>query len=112
MCVFFFRFYSSLKKKCAVKVNKKMTDWIKVQRAGPFSLNSNHPTSNVFIADFIELNDFEFPRTIITLNDKLFNELSECTECDKKSDEDNLHKNDELIENDKDSKEINNTIQS
>lgn len=69
-----FRFYSSLKKKCAVKVCKKLTDWIKVQRPGPFSLNANQPTSNVFIADFIELKNFQFCRTVIALNEKILNE--------------------------------------
>lgn len=70
------RFYSSLKKKCALKVCKSMTDWIKVQHTGPFSLNGNQPTSNVFIADFIELKNFQFSRAVISLNEKLFKELT------------------------------------
>lgn len=80
------RFYSSLKKKCAVKVCKKLTDWIKVQRPGPFSLNANHPTSNVFIADFIELKNFQFCRTVIALNDKILPESEMKIECNPISD--------------------------
>lgn len=46
-----------------------------MQRPGPFELNGNQPTSNVFIADFVELNNFQFCRTVIELNDKIFKEL-------------------------------------
>lgn len=46
-----------------------------MQKPGPFELNGNHPTSNVFIADFVELNNFQFCRTVIELNDKIFKEL-------------------------------------
>lgn len=66
------RFYSSLRNKCALNVSKKLIDWIRKQRAGPFPLNANQPTSNVFIADFIELNDSAFCRTVIELNNKIF----------------------------------------
>lgn len=52
-----------------------MLNWIAAQRSGPFELNGNHPTSNVFIADFVELNNFQFCRTVIELNDKIFTEL-------------------------------------
>lgn len=79
-----------------------MTDWIKEQRAGPFSLNSNQPTSNVFIADFIELNDFEFPRTVIALNDKLFIELNESN-----NESDNIHNENDKISNEKSNNIIN-----
>lgn len=78
-----FRFYSSLRKKCAMAVNKKLIDWIKSQRAGPFSLDANQPTSNVFIADFIELNNFEFCRTVVGLNDRIVLPISECNSSDK-----------------------------
>lgn len=73
--LFCYRFYSSLKAKCAANVQKKLIDWIKVQRPGPFAMNGNKPTSNVFIADFVELNNFQFCRTVIELNDKIFKEL-------------------------------------
>lgn len=58
-----------------MNVNKKLNDWISVQRSGPFELNGNRPTSNVFIADFVELNNFQFCRTVIGLNDKILTEL-------------------------------------
>lgn len=92
-----YRFYSSLKKKCAKNVSKKLTKWIKLQQPGPFSLNADQPTSNVFIADFIELNDFEFCRTVIGLNNKIFNE-STIIERDSNDNNDNLNK----IENNSD----------
>lgn len=66
-------------------MNKKLIDWIKVQRPGPFELNANQPTTNVFIADFIEINNSEFCRTVIELNDKILKELL----CDKNNDNDN-----------------------
>lgn len=56
-------------------MNKKLIDWLKVQKPGPFELNENQPTSNVFIADFVELNNFQFCRTIIELNDKIFKDI-------------------------------------
>lgn len=68
---------------------KKLTDWIKVQRPGPFSLNANQPTSNVFIADFIELKNFQFCRTVIALNDKIFNESTIKSESNPISDNEN-----------------------
>lgn len=99
---FIYRFYSSLKKKCAVSVNKKLIDWIKVQRPGPFELNANQPTTNVFIADFIELNNFQFCRAVVELNDKIFKELLfECSS-DKHNDKDdkgNENKNENDNEN-------------
>lgn len=102
------RFYSSLKEKCAVKVSKEMTDWIKVQQPGPFSINENQPTSNVFIADFIELNNFQFSRTVIALNEKIFKELIKI-ECNK-SDNINDPEDPNEIRGDKDDKE--NTIKT
>lgn len=48
---------------------KGLTGWIKQQRPGPFS--SNAPTCNVFIADFVELNNFEFCQVVVQLNYKI-----------------------------------------
>lgn len=72
-----------------------MNDWIKEQRPGPFILNRNQPTSNVFIADFIELENFQFCYTVIALNAKIFKELRksiECNDIDKNDDETNQSK--------------------
>lgn len=52
-------------------MSKKLIDWIRNQRAGPFTINVNQPTSNVFIADFIELNNSAFCRAVIELNNKI-----------------------------------------
>lgn len=49
-----------------------------MQCPGPFALNANQPTSNVFIADFIELNNFQFCRTVIDLNNKILEGLKKC----------------------------------
>lgn len=63
-------------------MTKKLINWIKVQRAGPFSLNANQPTSNVFIADFIELKNFDFCRTVVNINNNIFQMATECIETD------------------------------
>lgn len=93
------RFYSSLKKKCAKRVCKNLSDWIEVQRPGPFSLNANQPTSNVFIADFIELNNFQFCRTVIKLNEKIFHELT-ISEREKNGSNKNSNKNEKEVSDD------------
>ena len=64
------RFYSTLRKKCALKVDSQMIDWIKEQSPGNFEEDSQ-PNSNVFIADFVDLFDNLFTKTIIDLNMKL-----------------------------------------
>lgn len=63
------RFYSSLRKKCAERVIKRLVDWIESQSPGLPS--SDTPKCNVFIADFIELNNFQFSRIVVELNKKL-----------------------------------------
>lgn len=91
---------------------KNLTDWIKVQRPGPFSLNANQPTSNVFIADFIELKNFQFCRTVIALNDKIFNELTTKSESNPVSDNkysDAKDLNEQQHDDKKDYNESNNT---
>lgn len=69
-----YRFYSSLRSSCAETVRRKMFDWIAAQRPGVF-VGLQTPTSNVFIADFVDLNDNEFCKLIIGLNTKLFSEF-------------------------------------
>lgn len=71
ICYFFFvhRFYSSLRNKCALQVHRGLIEWIKQQRPGPFTGNAS--ACNVFIADFIELNNFEFSRVVVQLNYKM-----------------------------------------
>lgn len=81
------RFYSSLRDKCALRVINGLADWIAQQRPGPFS--SNTPTCNVFIADFIELNNFEFSRVVVQLNYKI--SMNECNSID-----DNCNSDDEI----------------
>lgn len=81
-----------------------------MQRPGPFLLNTNQPTSNVFIADFIELNDFQFCRTVIELNEKIFNK-STIAERDKNNDNDDiLEKTEDDSDNECDCIESNNAI--
>lgn len=50
-------------------MSKGLIDWIEQQRPGAF--NDTKPTCNVFIADFIELNNFEFSRVVVQLNYKI-----------------------------------------
>lgn len=64
------RFYSSLRQTCAKKVNKKMLGWIKEQQPGKFG-KGEKPTSNVFLADFIDIRDSNFSKIVIDLNMKI-----------------------------------------
>jgi hypothetical protein len=66
------RFYSSIRKACAKKVDVKMADWIKTQTPGRF-MNGEKPTSNVFLADFVDIRDNNFSRIVIDLNMKIVN---------------------------------------
>lgn len=64
------RFYSTLRKKCAKQVDYQMTDWIREQTPGLFE-EGDKPRSNVFLADFVDLRNNNFSRTVIDLNMKL-----------------------------------------
>lgn len=64
------RFYSSLKNKCAKKVESQCKQFLELQKPGPFNKNES-PNSNVFLADFVDLNDNDFIKTVIDLNVKL-----------------------------------------
>lgn len=63
------RFYSSLRKKCAKKVDSEMTDWIKEQIPGTW--DDDQPRPNVFLADFVDIRNNNFTRTVIDLNMKI-----------------------------------------
>lgn len=62
----------SLRRACAEKVRKGLFDWIKAQAPGKFQ-RGQKATSNVFIADFIDLKDSEFCKIVVSLNEKLLN---------------------------------------
>lgn len=64
------RFYSSLRNKCAKKVDKECKEYLEAQRPGIFKENDT-PRCNVFIADFVDLYDNFFPKTVVDLNMKL-----------------------------------------
>ena len=64
------RFYSSIRRSCAKKVDKKMEEWIKNQTPGIFRYGSR-PTSNVFLADFVDIRHNNFSKIVIDLNMKL-----------------------------------------
>ncbi|XP_017494293.1 PREDICTED: PI-PLC X domain-containing protein 3 [Rhagoletis zephyria] len=65
------RFFSSLRK-TAKKVDKKLQPWIEEQTPGPFR-EHEAPTTNVFMADFVNLKDGKFCNMVIELNYKLKN---------------------------------------
>ncbi len=65
-----YRFFMSLRRACAEKVRKGLFDWITTLAPGKFE-EGQKPTSNVFIADFIDLNDNEFCKIVVNLNEKL-----------------------------------------
>lgn len=64
------RFYSTLRKNCAKKVDTELLDWIKEQTPGEFSLGDK-PKSNIFLADFVDIRDNNFARTVVSLNSKI-----------------------------------------
>lgn len=64
------RFYSSLRNKCAKKVHDKCEEWIKSQTPGKFNDNEAR-RSNVFLLDFVDLDDNALVKIIIDLNLKL-----------------------------------------
>lgn len=64
------RFYSSIRRSCAKKVDKKMEDWIKSQTPGRFQCGEK-PTSNVFLADYVDIRKNNFSKIVIDLNMKL-----------------------------------------
>lgn len=64
------RFYSTLRKKCAKKVDSRLTDWIKDQTPGRFK-EGEKPTSNVFLGDFIDIRNNNFSKIVVDLNMKL-----------------------------------------
>lgn len=64
------RFYSSLRKACAYKVDSKMLDWLKEQTPGVFSTDEK-PTVNVILADFVDILDNNFCKIVVDLNMKL-----------------------------------------
>lgn len=68
------RFYSTLRKACAKKVDSEMTEWIKQQMPGKF-VEGEPPTANVFLMDFIDLREENLCRTVIGLNSKLLNDI-------------------------------------
>ncbi|CAH1186138.1 unnamed protein product [Phyllotreta striolata] len=59
--------YSSLKKKCAVKLEEAKSNWLENQRPGPGGLN-------IIIADFVELSDCRYIKEVIELNQKLLSD--------------------------------------
>lgn len=53
-----------LRTACAKPVLYSMTDWIRTRKTGP----SDWPGHNIFIADFVSLNDYQFVRAVLSLN--------------------------------------------
>lgn len=64
------RFYSTLRKKCAKKVDKDMTDWIEQQSPGSF-YEGEKPKVNVILFDFVDIHDNKISKIVIDLNMKL-----------------------------------------
>jgi hypothetical protein len=64
------RFYSTLRNSCAKKVEINCKAYLEAQKPGIFDEHEN-PKSNVFLADFVDLNDNDFARTVVDLNMKL-----------------------------------------
>ncbi|CRK99941.1 CLUMA_CG013240, isoform A [Clunio marinus] len=65
-----FRFYSSLRRACAKKVDKNLSEWIKAQTPGEFK-KGEKPTPNIFLADFTDIRNNNFCKIVVDLNMKL-----------------------------------------
>lgn len=72
------RFYSTLKKKCAKKVDKDMSEWISELNPGNFR-EGEKPKVNVILADFVDIHDNKFSKIVVDLNAKLENRQSDQT---------------------------------
>lgn len=68
------RFYSTLRKNCAKKVDKELLEWIREQTPGEFNVGDK-PRPNIFLADFVDLRDNNFARTVVALNLKILESL-------------------------------------
>lgn len=56
--------FYDLKSSCALPVLQTLTEWIVTRKSGP-----NHwPGHNIFIADFVDLNEFQFVKAVLSLN--------------------------------------------
>lgn len=64
------RFYSSLRKTCAKKVDAKLISWIQDQKPGAFC-EGQLGKANVFLADFVDIKNNHFSKIVIDLNQKL-----------------------------------------
>lgn len=71
------RFYSSLRKKCAKKVDKQLSEWVKQQTPGKFK-DGEKPTANVFLADFVDIRNNNFCKIVVDLNMKLETAIVKC----------------------------------
>ncbi|EDS32336.1 glycosylphosphatidylinositol-specific phospholipase C [Culex quinquefasciatus] len=69
------RFMSSLRATCAKEVDRKLMDWIRQQVPGPFGPDEK-PKSNVFLADFVDIQDSNFCRVVVELNKKILDQGS------------------------------------
>lgn len=65
--------FGSVRDSCGKRVLTKLNDWIGKQTVG----RNSFPSFNVFIADFVDLEEDKFTKTVINLN---FNSLTEITE--------------------------------
>lgn len=54
----------SLKEKCATDIEKSRTSWIGQQKPGAGGVN-------IFIADFVDLSNNQFAKTVVNLNSKI-----------------------------------------
>jgi hypothetical protein len=68
--ILFFRLFSNLRDACAKKVINELSEWVQQQTPGRFEVDEI-PTSNVFTADFVEIEDWKFCKLVINLNNKI-----------------------------------------
>lgn len=64
------RFISSLRRSCAYKVDKQLSKWISAQSPGQYN-DGESPKFNVFLADFVDIQNSSFCKLVIDLNSKI-----------------------------------------
>lgn len=56
--------FYDLKSSCALPVLQTLTEWIVTRKSGL----DHWPGHNIFIADFVDLNEFQFVKAVLSLN--------------------------------------------
>lgn len=76
-----------MRKSCAKRVLDKLSEWIEGRAVGPVAKGEATPptTHNVFIADYVDLEEDKFIKTVINLNYPKVTAFEEINEVERKT---------------------------